>query len=216
MTLRRQATAKVPPNRRWCRPRLSASRIGLRICPKKATAASASRQQPFLHHKKQISDFVWLVRGGWLRLRSCGRVKLRLLRGPLERRCGSSAARDDLLDGVEVSGADEALVFHRFVAVLALLPEFLFLELAVGRHAAGLVFARQIEHAHIERVEPGESDELEAIAHRAEFLLEFRGSGVVESLLPVERRRAIVGQKLAGKLAVNAFGKFTGFVEVRR
>ncbi len=64
-------------------------------------------------------------------------------------------------------------------------------------------------------MESGEGDELEFVAHRAEFALEFRDGLVVEIFPPVERRRAIVGQHLVGILGVNRFGELARFAEMR-
>ena len=63
------------------------------------------------------------------------------------------------------------------------------------------VAARELEHAVVQRVEAGERDELELVAHRAELALELGDGRVVEVLLPVERRRAVVGEQLARELA---------------
>ena len=65
------------------------------------------------------------------------------------------------------------------------------------------VAARQLEHAVVQRVEAGQRDELELVAHRAELALELGDRRVVEVLLPVERRRAVVGEQLARELRVD-------------
>src|ERR1700744_6120587 len=56
--------------------------------------------------------------------------------------------------------------------------------------------------------------ELELVAHFAKLLLEFGDRRVIELLLPVERRRAVVSEELAGKLGVYRVGKALGFIEV--
>jgi len=58
-----------------------------------------------------------------------------------------------------------------------------------------------MEHRHIQRVEPGQRDELEFVAHLAKLLLEISDGHVVELFLPVERRRAVVRQQFAGNFA---------------
>src|SRR5882762_6030128 len=66
---------------------------------------------------------------------------------------------------------------------------------------------REPKHAVVQRVETCERDELEFVAHRAQFPLKFRYGCEVELLLPVKRRRAVVGQKLVGKLRFHSFGE---------
>ena len=62
----------------------------------------------------------------------------------------------------------------------------------------------------------GQRDELELVAHLPEFTLELGDRLVVEGRLPVERRRAVVGQHLAGVLGVHRVGELLGLVQVRR
>ena len=97
-------------------------------------------------------------------------LELRLLRRPLQRE-RRAVRRHGLRDEVEVAGADLALVPRRGVAEL-LHRELVLLELHVRRHLVGRVAACELEHARVERVEAGERDELEAVAHLAEHLLE--------------------------------------------
>src|SRR5688572_31154007 len=78
-----------------------------------------------------------------------------------------------------------------------------------------LVFAGELEHRIVERVEAGEGDELELVAHGAELTLELGDRLVVELLLPVEGRRTIVGEQLARMDRVNAFREAARFLEVR-
>src|SRR5438270_693921 len=79
-----------------------------------------------------------------------------------------------------------ALLLHRGVAVVALGLELALLQLGVRRHTAVAIFARQLEHRRVERVETGERDELELVAHRREARLEFRDGLRAQLLLPVE------------------------------
>ena len=95
--------------------------------------------------------------------------------------------RHGLRDQVVPAGAHLGLVLDGRVAV-GLHRELVLLELHVGGHALLRVALRQVEHARVHRVEPGEGDELEPVAHRAELLLERGDLRVVERLLPVERR----------------------------
>ena len=56
-------------------------------------------------------------------------------------------------------------------------------------------------------MEACQSYELEAVPHRTEFLLERGDRGIVEMPLPIERRRAVVGEQLAGELRTDRFGE---------
>src|SRR6185437_14391615 len=120
-----------------------------------------------------------------------GLAELSLLGGTGQRRGGRLALLDRLGDGVEVAGADFALVLHRGEAALAG-GKLLLLQLDEGAHLAAGVAVGQVEHAVVEAVETGQGDELELVAHRAQFLLEAGDGGVVQVLLPVEAGRAVV------------------------
>src|SRR5580658_4001193 len=126
---------------------------------------------------------------------------------------GSSAAHR-LRDGIEVAGADLALVLGGRVAG-SLRGELRLLQRHVRGHLLRLVAARQLEHRVVERVEAGERDELEAIAHGGELALELRDGRIVELSLPVEGRRAVVGEQLAGELLVDALGELARLRQVR-
>jgi len=56
-------------------------------------------------------------------------------------------------------------------------------------------------------VETGQGDELELVAQLGQLGLERRDGGVVEVLLPVEARRAVVGEQLAGELRMDSLGE---------
>jgi hypothetical protein len=56
----------------------------------------------------------------------------------------------------------------------------------VGRHALGGVAVGQVEHRVVERVEPGQRDELELVAHLAELTLELLDRAVVQAGVPAE------------------------------
>jgi hypothetical protein len=90
--------------------------------------------------------------------------------------------------------------------------ELRLLQAAVGGHPLLGVLARQVEHGEVEGVEAGQSDELELVAHRSQLALELGDGGVVEILFPVERRRAVVGQELAGELAPDGLGELARLV----
>src|ERR1700722_4016783 len=103
-----------------------------------------------------------------------------------QRRGGRRAAGDRLLHAIEVSGAHKALMLHRFVARFFFAGELLILQGAVSGHAVDLVIASQFVHRVIQGVESRQSDELEFVAHRAQFLLEFRDGRIIQILPPIE------------------------------
>ena len=88
--------------------------------------------------------------------------------------------------------------------------------LDVGGHAAFDVVLRQIEHVVPHVVDAGQGDELVLVAHRTEFFLKLGDRLVVEVLLPVERRRAVVGQHLARVFGMHGVGKLARELQVRR
>ena len=142
-----------------------------------------------------------------------GGDELRGLGRFLERDGRRLAARDGGGDRVEIAGADLALVAGRGVAG-GLAGELALLQLGIGRHAAVAVAARQLEHPVVEAVEAGQGHELELVAHGAELALELGDGRVVELGLPVEGRRAIVGEQLAGMLFLDRLGEASGLVEI--
>src|SRR5690606_42137786 len=114
-------------------------------------------------------------------------VELVLLGGTLQR--GGRAVRVHRgRDPVEVAGADLTLVLGGGVTPL-LGGELALLQVDVGGHLVAGVAVGQIEHRVVQRVEAGQRDELELVAHRAELLLEAGDGRVVQVLAPVERRR---------------------------
>ena len=86
---------------------------------------------------------------------------------------------------------------------------------AVGETMVVAVAAGQFEHAVVQAVEAGQGHELEFVAHGPQLALEFGDSRVVQPGLPVERRRAVVGQQLAGMLPVHRLGEAAGVVQIR-
>src|SRR6185312_15205472 len=85
--------------------------------------------------------------------------------------------------------------------------EFRLLQLDERRHVLPRIAVREMEHRIVEAVKAGKRDELELVAHCTELALEAGDRRVVEILLPVERRRAVVCKKLVRKLRVDRFGE---------
>src|SRR5207245_9842029 len=119
-----------------------------------------------------------------------------------------------LRDAVEVAGADLPLVAGRRVAV-ALERELVLLQPDIRAHAFRSVAPRQLEHRLVEGVEAGERDELEAVAEPAERRLEGGDLVVAQMPAPVERRRAVVGEQLAGEALVDRLRELTRLAHVR-
>ena len=90
-----------------------------------------------------------------------------------------------------------------------------FLQLDIGAHGAIGVAAGEVEHRVVQGVEAGQGDELELVAQVGQLLLERRDLGVRQVLLPVEARRAVVGQELAGELGVDRRGEVASELDVR-
>src|ERR671919_569965 len=140
--------------------------------------------------------------------------ELRLLGGAAEGQRRALAARDGLRDEVEVAGADLSLVARgRVPRVLEL--ELALLKTNVGGHALGRISPRQLEHRLVERVEAGERDELEPIAHLAQLLLEGCDVAAVQMTLPVEGGRAVIGEELPREALVDRGGELARLAEVR-
>lgn len=129
-------------------------------------------------------------------------------------RGGRRFALDRLRHRVEVAGADLALVLDRGEALVGRF-ELGLLQFDERAHLRAGIAVREVEHRVVQRVEAGQRDELELVAHRAEFLLELRDRRVVEVLLPVERRRAVVRQHLARELLVDRLRELLRVLEIR-
>src|SRR6188508_3849893 len=142
-----------------------------------------------------------------------GHLELGLLGRALQRERRALPARDGLEHRVEVAGPDLALVACRRVAEL-LVRELRLLKSDVRAHPFACVAACELEHRVADGVEAGQRHELEAVAHRRQLPLERRDRLVVEVLAPVERRRAVVCEQLAGELPVHRVGELRGLVQV--
>jgi len=70
--------------------------------------------------------------------------------------------------------------------MLTLAGKLLFLEVRVRRHAGFAVVAGKLEHAEVERVEPGQCDELEFVSHTGQLGLEAGNGLLVQLLAPIE------------------------------
>src|SRR5262249_40988120 len=111
--------------------------------------------------------------------------KLRFLGRAGQRGSGRSAAGYRLRYGVEITCADEGLVLDGAVTAIGFGGEFRLLQARVSGHAVFAVIPSEVEHAEVERVEPGQRDELEFVANPPQLRLE-AGDGLgVQFLLPV-------------------------------
>src|SRR4051794_4552099 len=113
------------------------------------------------------------------------REKLLSLGGSLECCDRRNSAAYNLRHQIEISRADEALVFCAFVSH-RLTCKFSLLQLRISLHAGFFVALRQVEHAQIKGVESSEGYELELVTHCPQLFLEARNRGLIELLLPVE------------------------------
>src|SRR5262249_11284370 len=93
--------------------------------------------------------------------------------------------------------------------------KLLLLQARISRHAFLSKAPRQLEHAVVQRVETGQSDELEFVSHSRQFALEPGDGGIVELAFPVERRRAVVSEHFARELCMNALGETARLFEIR-
>src|SRR5438046_2442395 len=152
--------------------------MSLPFAPEKSTASReeteliTTRQQHFFCERRYR-------RRGTNKLFCFGRVR--------KRRGRRRATAHNLRDKVEVTCPNEALMLHGLIAVLSFALEFCLLQLRVGGHSAQFVFARQLEHAQVERVKPCQRDELELVSHLGEGFPETSDGGLVQLLFPVER-----------------------------
>src|SRR5262249_20525387 len=154
---------------------------------------------------------------GWLLLLGRGRepraLELRVLGRVGERGRGCGSGRDREADQVEIAGADLALMARRGVAA-RFGGELGLLQLAVGAHATRGIVARKLIYAVIEAVEARERHELVLVAHGAELALEARDGRLVDVGAPVERGRAVVGEKLVRELAADRLGECARLLEI--
>src|SRR5437773_2381862 len=101
---------------------------------------------------------------------------------------------DSLGDFIEITRSDKPLMGRGAIAVM-LGRELPLLEVGVRGHPGSDVASGQLEHRMIEGVKSRQGDELESISHRRQLSIELTDRGRIKFLLPVERRRAVVGQK---------------------
>ena len=140
--------------------------------------------------------------------------ELGFLGGTVEGSRGGGAAGDRHLHFVKVAGTHEALVLDRAEAPILFHVELVLLQLGVGGHARVAIAVRQLEHAGVERVEAGQGHELVLVAQLGQLFLEGGDRPLVKVAPPVEGRRAVVGQQLAGVLFVDALGKLARLADI--
>ena len=80
---------------------------------------------------------------------------------------------------VEVAGAHFLLMFGRTVSML-FGRELRLLQFRIRFHTSIAIASRELKHAVIERVETGQGDELEFVAHRPQFTLKLCDTSVIE------------------------------------
>src|SRR5437868_3562147 len=110
-------------------------------------------------------------------------MKLLLLSRSSQRRGVMFTTCDHVRNIIKVSGADFMLMLRRGVA-FGFGRKLFLLQLGVCRHAVIAISARELKHAVVERVEPGQGNELKLVTHRAELALKFRDRRAIE-LLPI-------------------------------
>mmetsp|Transcript_1804 Transcript_1804/g.2609 ORF Transcript_1804/g.2609 Transcript_1804/m.2609 type:complete len:435 (+) Transcript_1804:320-1624(+) len=140
-------------------------------------------------------------------------MELLLLGGTTEGSDGRSTLSNNLGKSIEVTSTNETLVGGGLVTIL-LRGELVGLELRVGGHTSLGVLLGEAEHAVVEGMETGKGDELELVAEGTEGLLEGTDLLIAKELLPVEGRRAVVGEELAGELGVDGSGELLGLLHV--
>src|SRR5690349_12550635 len=106
-------------------------------------------------------------------------------------------------------------MLHRAIIAVRFALKLGRLKLRVGAHARLAILARELKHREVERMETRQRDELKLVAHQSQLFLKLRNRALVELLLPVERRRKIVSQQLAGKLLVKSMRKTARVFEIR-
>src|SRR5205823_4975461 len=98
---------------------------------------------------------------------------------------GGFATRDHLRHRIEVASANLLLMFRRAISV-GFGGELRFLQFRVSRHAAIAIAAREFEHAVVERMKAGQSNELKLVTHIAQLALKSCDRGGVEFRFPIK------------------------------
>ena len=86
---------------------------------------------------------------------------------------------DNLSNVVEVAGTHFVLMPGRTVAML-FGCELRLLQFRIGFHSSIAIASRELKHAVIQRVETGQGNELEFVAHRPQFTLKLCDTSVIE------------------------------------
>src|SRR5260370_14346640 len=98
-----------------------------------------------------------------------------------------------LRDLIEIACPDEALVRDSAITKF-LCCELLLLKLRIRGHPRPRIAARQIEHAHVQRMEARDAHELELASHPADLFLEASAGQAVQPPIPVARCSTAVCQ----------------------
>ncbi len=86
---------------------------------------------------------------------------------------------DNLSNVVEVAGAHFVLMLGRTVSMF-FGRELRFLQFRIRFHSSIATALRELKHAVIERVETGQGNELEFVAHRLQFTLKLCDTSAIE------------------------------------
>ena len=106
-------------------------------------------------------------------------MELLLFGGAFQRGRRAFPASDYLRHLIEITSADLALVFGRGVTV-GLGRELRLLQFRIRLHSSIATALRELKHAVIERVETGQGNELEFVAHRPQFTLKLCDTSAIE------------------------------------
>src|SRR5579871_6184187 len=102
----------------------------------------------------------------------------------MQGRRGRGSAAHALRDLIEISGTYERLVLDRVVTLIGLRLEFALLQGGIRGHSLVAIGAGELEHRQVQRVEAGQRDELELVAHCRKLALEAGNGRIVELALP--------------------------------
>ena len=92
---------------------------------------------------------------------------------------------DNLSDFIEIAAAHFVLMLGRTISTF-FGRELQLLQFRMGFNSSIATALRELKHAVIERVETGQGNELEFVAHRSQFTLKFCDTSTIEFFPPIE------------------------------